>query len=81
MPPMSSVLDLSALEAESDSGETFPVDDPSSGETIVEVPRMGAAETRRAIEEAHDALSAVALEARQGAGHDPSTLVRSDSRS
>ena len=37
---------------DSDSGETFPVTNPSSGETIAEVPRMGAAETSRAIEAA-----------------------------
>ena len=37
---------------DSDSGETFPVINPASGETIAEVPRMGAAETSRAIEAA-----------------------------
>ena len=37
---------------DSDSGETFPVTNPASGETIAEVPRMGAAETGRAIEAA-----------------------------
>ena len=37
---------------EADSGETFPVVDPATGEVIAEVPRMGAAETRRAIEAA-----------------------------
>jgi succinate-semialdehyde dehydrogenase/glutarate-semialdehyde dehydrogenase len=34
---------------DADSGETFPVLDPATGETLAEVPRMGAAETRRAI--------------------------------
>ena len=29
---------------------TFPVHDPATGEVLAEVPRMGAAETRRAIE-------------------------------
>ena len=41
-----------------DSGETFPVLDPATGETIAEVPRLGAAETRRAIEAAERALPA-----------------------
>lgn len=35
--------------ADADSGETFPVLNPSTGETIAQLPRMGAAETRRAI--------------------------------
>ncbi|MGZ8687394.1 MAG: aldehyde dehydrogenase family protein, partial [Gaiellaceae bacterium] len=43
---------------DADSGETFPVLDPATGETIAEVPRMGAAETRRAIEAAQRALPA-----------------------
>src|SRR6266850_2969732 len=46
------------LELESDSGETFPVENPATGETIAEVPRMGAAETRRAIARAEEALPA-----------------------
>ncbi len=41
-----------------DSGATFPVVDPATGATIAEVPRMGAAETRRAIEAAQRALPA-----------------------
>ena len=41
-----------------DSGETFPVHDPATGETIVDVPRLGVAETRRAIEAAARALPA-----------------------
>ena len=41
-----------------DSGETFPVDDPATGATIAEVPRMGRAETRRAIEAARRAYHA-----------------------
>ena len=39
-----------------DSGETFPVVDPATGETLADVPRMGTTETRRAIEAAHRAL-------------------------
>jgi len=41
---------------EAESGETFPVVNPATGETIVEVPRLGASETRRAIEAADRAL-------------------------
>ena len=41
-----------------DSGAVFAVTDPSTGETIAEVPRMGAAETRAAIQSARDALPA-----------------------
>ena len=37
---------------DADSGETFPVVDPATGETITEVPKLGATETRRAIEAA-----------------------------
>jgi succinate-semialdehyde dehydrogenase/glutarate-semialdehyde dehydrogenase len=41
-----------------DSGATFPVLDPATGDTLTHVPRMGAAETRRAIAAAEDALPA-----------------------
>jgi succinate-semialdehyde dehydrogenase/glutarate-semialdehyde dehydrogenase len=41
---------------DADSGETFPVHNPATGEVLAEVPRMGAAETRRAIEAAERAL-------------------------
>jgi succinate-semialdehyde dehydrogenase / glutarate-semialdehyde dehydrogenase len=40
---------------DADSGETFPVVNPATGETIANVPRMGTAETRRAIEAAQRA--------------------------
>jgi succinate-semialdehyde dehydrogenase/glutarate-semialdehyde dehydrogenase len=43
---------------DADSGETFPVVNPATGETIASVPRMGAAETRRALEAADRALPA-----------------------
>ena len=43
---------------DADSGETFPVVNPANGETIARVPRLGAAETRRAIEAAERALPA-----------------------
>ena len=41
-----------------DSGATFAVHDPATGEVLAAVPRMGAAETRRAIEAASAALPA-----------------------
>jgi succinate-semialdehyde dehydrogenase / glutarate-semialdehyde dehydrogenase len=43
---------------DADSGETFPVTNPATGEVLAEVPRMGAAETRRAIAAAERALPA-----------------------
>src|SRR6478735_11250424 len=43
---------------DADSGASFPVIDPATGATIANVPRMGAAETRRAIEAAERALPA-----------------------
>jgi succinate-semialdehyde dehydrogenase/glutarate-semialdehyde dehydrogenase len=43
---------------DADSGETIPVTNPANGETIGSVPKMGAAETRRAIEAASKAYPA-----------------------
>jgi len=43
---------------EADSGKTVPVRNPATGETIGEVPAMGTAETRRAIEAAYAAQPA-----------------------
>src|SRR6478736_6710328 len=40
---------------EGDSGATFPVLNPATGEELAQVPRMGAGETRRAIEAARAA--------------------------
>jgi len=56
MAAMATTAGIPLVELESDSGATFPVDDPATGETIAEVPRMGTAETRRAIERAQEAL-------------------------
>ena len=53
---MTSVADLPLLELTSDSGEVFAVDDPATGETIRHVPRMGPAETTRALRAAEAAL-------------------------
>ena len=41
---------------DADSGLTFPVTNPATGETVADVPRMGAAETRRALAAAERAL-------------------------
>ncbi len=41
---------------DADSGATFPVVNPATGERIAAVPRLGATETRRAIEAAQQAL-------------------------
>ena len=41
---------------DADSGETFPVVNPATGEVIADVPRMGAAETRRALAAAERSL-------------------------
>jgi succinate-semialdehyde dehydrogenase / glutarate-semialdehyde dehydrogenase len=40
---------------DADSGETFPVANPATGEELARVPRMGPAETRRALEAAEAA--------------------------
>jgi succinate-semialdehyde dehydrogenase / glutarate-semialdehyde dehydrogenase len=41
---------------DADSGATFPVVDPATGKTVAEVPRLGARETRRAVEAAAQAF-------------------------
>ncbi|MGE5274593.1 MAG: NAD-dependent succinate-semialdehyde dehydrogenase [Verrucomicrobiota bacterium] len=41
---------------DADSGDTFAVTDPATGEELARVPRMGAAETRRALQAAGAAL-------------------------
>ncbi len=43
---------------DADGGDTFPVHNPATGELLANVPRMGAAETRRAIEAAARAFPA-----------------------
>ena len=53
---MTTVLDLPLVELAADDGAEFPVDDPATGETITTVPRMGAAETERALRAAEEAL-------------------------
>src|SRR4051794_36468673 len=56
MAAVATTASIPLLELESDSGATFPVLNPATGETIAQVPRMGAAETRRAIGAAQRAL-------------------------
>ena len=46
---------LAGAWAGADSGRTFPVDNPSTGEILISVPDMGRAETARAIDAAHAA--------------------------
>ena len=46
------------LELDSDTESRFPVDDPATGETLLELPRMGASETERALRAAEEALPA-----------------------
>ena len=55
---MATTAGIPLLELESDSGETFAVENPATGETIARVPRLGAAETRRALARAEAALPA-----------------------
>jgi succinate-semialdehyde dehydrogenase/glutarate-semialdehyde dehydrogenase len=55
---MATTLPLPLLELESDSSETFAVENPATGETLAHLPRMGADETRRALERASAALPA-----------------------
>src|SRR3954453_7701248 len=55
---MATTLPLPLLEVESNSSETFPVENPATGETLAHLPRMGAEETQSAIERASAALPA-----------------------
>jgi succinate-semialdehyde dehydrogenase/glutarate-semialdehyde dehydrogenase len=55
---MATTLPLPLLELESNSSETFAVENPATGETLAHLPRMGAEETQRAIERASAALPA-----------------------
>jgi len=58
---------------DADSGETFPVLNPATGEEIAAVPRLGAAETRRAVEAARRALPAW-----RASRVDPTVALRGD---
>ncbi len=52
------VLDLPLVELEADGDGVFAVENPATGETVAELPRMGESETRRALAAAEDALPA-----------------------
>ncbi|MCZ7450945.1 NAD-dependent succinate-semialdehyde dehydrogenase [Agrobacterium rhizogenes] len=54
------VIDGQWIDA-SDTGETFDVTNPSTGEVIARLPNMGTAETRRAIDAAYRAQKAWAI--------------------
>jgi succinate-semialdehyde dehydrogenase/glutarate-semialdehyde dehydrogenase len=57
-PPQELLLDKAYVGGswiEADSGETFPVIDPATGHELARVPRLGAGETRRAIDAAQAA--------------------------
>ena len=58
--------------ADADSGETLPVFNPATGETIAEVAKCGAAETRRAI----DAAERAQLEWRKRSAKDRAAVLR-----
>jgi succinate-semialdehyde dehydrogenase/glutarate-semialdehyde dehydrogenase len=58
MATVATTLPLTLLELASDSNETFPVENPATGETIGHLPRMGVEDTRRAIRRAEQALPA-----------------------
>ena len=51
-----------------ESGKTFPVVNPATGERLADVPDMGAAETRRAIDAACGGAARLAQQDRQRAG-------------
>ena len=63
---------------QADSGRTIVVKNPATGEAIGEVPALGAAETRRAIEAAHRAQARLARHAGQGPRRDPAQAERPD---
>ena len=61
---------------EADNGKTIVVKNPATMEAIGEVPAMGTAETRRAIEAAHRAFPAWRAHAGQGTPRHPAQTVR-----
>jgi len=63
---------LAGQWATADNGETLPVRNPANGETLGHVPRMGAAETRRAIEAAEHS----GREWRQRTGKERSAILK-----
>ncbi len=59
------------------NGDVIAVTNPANGEQLGSVPKMGADETREAIEAANRALPALARPDRQRAGEHSAPLVRS----
>ena len=60
---------------DADSGRTLGVINPATGETLGTVPKMGAGETRRAIDAANARAAGLARADRQGARADAAPLV------
>ena len=63
---------------EADSGRTLVVKNPATGEPVGEVPAMGKAETRRAIDAAAKAYPAWRAMLREGTRCDPAQTVGPD---
>ena len=63
--------------ADADNGQTINVTNPATGDVIGTMPKMGAAETRRAIEAA-DRRCRPGAHCRQGARQHPAQVVRTD---
>lgn len=59
-------------------GDVIPVSNPANGKPLGNVPKMGAEETRDAINAANRALPALARAHRQRASQYPASLVQSD---
>lgn len=62
---------------DANGGETIAVTNPANGQQLGSVPKMGADETREAIEAANRALPAACAN-RQRAGDDSAPLVQPD---
>ena len=61
---------------DADDGGTIEVDNPADNSVVGTIPKMGAAETRRAIEAGQRGLSGVARAYRQGKGRGFAKMVR-----
>ena len=63
---------------DANSGETIAVTNPANGQQLGSVPKMGADETREAINAANRALPDLACADRQRASQYPAPLVQPD---
>jgi hypothetical protein len=63
---------------DADDGATFAVFDPATGDELAQVPRLGAAETQRAIACSSGCVSRLAIHAGKGARPDHAALVGPD---